>query len=385
MPGRNLLLRILFGSLALAAVCGALGILYADYDAIWRVVWTAILTAVGSLLLLAATRHADKPQARPAALAAVTLIVLEYVLIVPAMWEFLGYDFSETLGGTALWVGLIGVPIIVFVAMLAKPRTRWAGRVGLVLAGVELAMLLAMTWSGQDTLGPLELESFAAGLAPAALGVVICLVGAGTDRRHWRWIGVIASAAALAIYLHHATTGFEGETPKVLLYLVCLAAAVAHANVVMLLPLRSNQLWLRHATIAASVVAAASTSLALTWEGDGDFVERLAGAAALVAGCGTVALAVLGRLNQRMNAPAATIPEVREIVVQCPVCQKKQPIPIGGARCAGCNLLIHVRVEEPRCAACGYSLLMLKADKCPECGAPVEPTPAQTAPLPAPA
>ena len=50
----------------------------------------------------------------------------------------------------------------------------------------------------------------------------------------------------------------------------------------------------------------------------------------------------------------------------------KQLVPVGGGRCTGCNLVIHVRIEEPRCAACGYSLLMLKADKCPECGAPVE-------------
>src|SRR5687768_940267 len=294
MPARNALLRVLFGSLAVAAACGAVGILYADYDAIWRVVWTAVLTAVGSLLLLAATRQVDKPEARPAALAAVALVVAEYVLILCSTWQIFGRGVDEELGVTALFVALVGIPAVIFVRMLGKPLTRWAGRVGLVLAAVEFVLLLVMVWLPGSTWGTAGLDEMTASLAPATVGVVVCLIGVGTgDRRHWRWVGVAASAAGFALFVHHALVEPSRNVQTALYYLIALAAVVAHANVVMMCPLKPNQLWLRYVTIAASVATAGFSCAALTWEGEDDFLERLAGACGLVAGCGTVALAVL--------------------------------------------------------------------------------------------
>jgi len=41
------------------------------------------------------------------------------------------------------------------------------------------------------------------------------------------------------------------------------------------------------------------------------------------------------------------------------------------SQCEACHVVIKVNVEEPKCATCGYSLLMLQSGICPECGTPV--------------
>ncbi len=86
MPMRSILLRVLFWSLALAAIFGAAGILLGSHDAIWRVASTSIATAFGALLLLAASAKMDKPVSRPACLLGVTLVVVEYLLILAGIW-----------------------------------------------------------------------------------------------------------------------------------------------------------------------------------------------------------------------------------------------------------------------------------------------------------
>lgn len=378
MPARNVLLRVLFASLAIAALCGAAGILYGNQAAVWRITWTAIVTASASLLLLAATRHRDREQVRPAALAAVALIVAVSIVSIAAIWKLLGRGLDDNLWITALLLTLVGVPSIGFVRMLGNNQTLWAGRIALGLAAVELVLLMWNTWSPSGTWRSDKLEGVSGVLPLAGLLAVACIVGAGTgDRRHWRWAGVLAASAAFTLVTNEILLGIYRDPTHVTYYLFVTAAVIAHANVLLQCPLQRNQLWLRRVTLAASIGAGLGTCIALTGLEDSDFVERLAGAAGLVAGCGTIAVAILGRVNYRPGTPVSAIAEVTRIVVQCPICRKSQPLPLDGARCAECSLLIHIRLEEPRCAACGYSLLMLKTDKCPECGSAVD-SPAAT-------
>ncbi len=86
-------------------------------------------------------------------------------------------------------------------------------------------------------------------------------------------------------------------------------------------------------------------SLTRPWQGE--MLGRLAGAAAIIAGCGTLALLVLARINRRMVQPGLCAGEVREIVFFCPLCGTRQTIAVGGGRCATCGLGIHVRLAEP--------------------------------------
>src|SRR5437870_12216345 len=87
MPLRKLLLRVVFVSLALAAVLGAAGILLAGHDTIWRVVATAVATAGGALLMLSVTKLVDKPQSWAAGVLAIILIVIEFLVALSIIWE----------------------------------------------------------------------------------------------------------------------------------------------------------------------------------------------------------------------------------------------------------------------------------------------------------
>ncbi|MCH7606667.1 MAG: glycine--tRNA ligase [Chloroflexi bacterium] len=98
-----------------------------------------------------------------------------------------------------------------------------------------------------------------------------------------------------------------------------------------------------------------------------DIVGRVAAAGGIVAGCGTLALGVLARMNRKVEFEPFS-PELSEITVVCPRCRKKQPIRIGDSACAACELRISIRIEEPRCPQCDYLLYGLTSDRCPECG-----------------
>ena len=369
---RTLLLRVLFWSLALAAVFGAMGVLFAQSTAIWRVAGTSIATSAAALLLLWSSLHLEKERARRAALLAVTLVVVEYLLTLAAIWnleEFFGRPSEWRLWLTIFFIALVAIPAVAFARMLEIRLTRIAAWVGLALCAVELLLLLLGTWASwqRDTL----FGELAGWLALFGFLAVVCLIGAGTgDRRLWRWIGVAAAAFGFALGAYASVKRIYGDG-DIMVYVVSVAAAVAHANIVLLCPLRAGQMWLRWLTIAAGVATAFFVDLSIYFERDSELPQRLSAASAIVAGCGTLALAVLARLNRRVLPAGTPLSDLRDVTIVCPLCGKKQALALGGARCAGCNLIISVRVDEPRCAACGYSLLMLRSAVCPECGAPV--------------
>jgi hypothetical protein len=373
MPIRSALLRVLFWSLALAAVFGAMGILFGSHDALWRVAATSIATAFAALLFLGCSSTMEKPVSRPAALLAAALIVIEYLLILGAIWVedlAIGYGpYEESLWLTILFLALVGIPAIVSMRMTKTALTAMAGRTGLALAAVEMLMLLIVAWD-QSPWG--QIEELAGWLPPYALLVVVSLVGQGSKpRRPWRWAGVAAAflGYSLIVYgiinqIHHG-----GE---VVVYVTCLAAVLAHANVVLLCPLRPAQMWLRWSTLSAGVATSFFVALSTYIGQNGDSMNsRFAGASGIIAGCGTLALLIQARLDRRFVVPLAGMTGVSAITVICPICRKKQTLALGGAACADCHALIHVSIEEPKCATCGYSLLMLQSGICPECGTPV--------------
>ncbi len=100
---------------------------------------------------------------------------------------------------------------------------------------------------------------------------------------------------------------------------------------------------------------------------DEEVLGRLAAAGAIVAGCATLAVMVLVRMNRKVDFETLSV-ELAEITVVCPRCSKKQAIPVGGAICSGCELRISITIEEPRCPKCDYLLYGLPSDRCPECG-----------------
>ena len=162
-----------------------------------------------------------------------------------------------------------------------------------------------------------------------------------------------------------------------------MMAVVAHATLVMLAPLTFGQRWLRLLTILAVFVTAALVDWIVYLDEAPEMLQRLASAAGICAACGTLAIAILARVNRKLTVHA-TPKELREIKLECPQCGKRQTIAVGtDAACSGCGLKIAVRVEEPRCAHCDYLLYGISSDRCPECGTPIwglaeAPEPART-------
>jgi hypothetical protein len=373
MPVRSVLLRVLFWSLAVAAVFGACGILLGSHEAMGRVAVTSIATAFAALFLLGASSTMDKPVARPAAFLAAALIVVEYLLILGAIWEtgaiFGGGPYEESLWLTIIFLGLVAVPAIAFMRMATGIAAVMAGRAGLALAVVELLMLLVVAW-GQSPWG--NVEELAGWLPLYSLLVVICLIGHGLKpRRRWRWVGVIAAGLGFLIIAYGVINEIHSDG-KIVVYITCVAAVIAHANIVLLCPLQPAQRWLRWSTIGAGAATTLFVALATYAGQNGDGVmPRLAGASGIIAGCGTLALVILARLNRRFVISPDAMTGVSQVTLFCPVCRKKQTLALGGAPCSECRALIRVTVEEPKCATCGYSLLMLQSGICPECGTAV--------------
>ncbi len=98
-----------------------------------------------------------------------------------------------------------------------------------------------------------------------------------------------------------------------------------------------------------------------------DIFARLIGAISIATACATSAVGVLARINRGVDAEPGAF-EMVNVSMSCPRCQKKQTLPLGDSRCGGCDLRIHIRVEEPRCTECGYLLYKLTSESCPECG-----------------
>src|SRR5439155_16182109 len=84
---RTWLIRIMLAFLALAALGGILGVLAPGMEVVWRMVSTAVATAVACALMLAATRFIDRPDARLSSLYAMAVILAEFLLALSLIWQ----------------------------------------------------------------------------------------------------------------------------------------------------------------------------------------------------------------------------------------------------------------------------------------------------------
>ncbi len=389
MIDRKLILRVLLWALGIAAVTGASAIVLGTSDIVGRVAGTSLAVAVACACLLPLSGMLDRAEQRPVGLLGMTIVVVEFCLAVALIWkiyEFVGSygDVWWALVGTMGAVAICGAAGMGFLKLAGKSSTRLAGKVGLVLAAATLILWNVSNWiwawhSALNSGAWWWAQSFGAtGAALGGLGIpaVAALVGVGAKpARHWRWVGVIAAAAAFVM----AAIGIWAELHRGsenLITVISIAVVVAHANLALLVPLKPGQRWLLVVAIGAAIVTAVMVDLYGYLPHDFSF-DRLAGAAAIIAGCATLALLVLARINRGVDVEAMPH-EFQDVSLTCPRCQKKQKLPLGEAACSACGLRIAIRVEEPRCPKCGYLLYMLTGPNCPECGtaiaAPATPT-----------
>ncbi len=343
---RKVLLRVVFWALGLAACFGAAGVIFAGHDTLWRIVGTCAATAIGAFLLLGASRQFEPQRSWAAGLMAVSLIVVEYLGALGLIWNFFG-KAEEPAGLTMLIVAGAMVPAIGFSEIIRRPDGVLSGRVGLVSSAVVFVLLLVGTWGGW--LGKVRAErwdSLGLSLAIFAVLAVLCLVGSGTDRRHWRWLGVAAAGAGFSISAYAIIKNIHAAS-ALFTCVVSVAAVVAHANAMAWCPLKPTQRWLLWGTIGAGIATGVFVDLGkITSPWQEELLGRLAGAAAIVGGCGTLALLILARINQRTAPAAAKVADLREITLTCPRCRARQTISIGSGNCRACGLMIDVRVRE---------------------------------------
>jgi hypothetical protein len=346
MTIRKVLLRIVFASLALAAGFGAAGVIFAGHDTLWRIVWTCAATAVGALLVFGSSSLLEREETWSPGVMSVLLFVGEYLLNLGLIWEVFG-QAQDQAGLTVLFLALTGFPALVFVGIQRRPATLVAARAGLAASAVSFLLLMIGTWGrgwGTRDFGHNHWFDVSGSLAPFAFLAVLSLIGTGLDRRHWRWAGVAAAAAAFSM----ATYAILLDIRRASSLFVCIASVavvVALANALLRLPLASNQRWLRRATIAFAITAAGFVDVgSITRPWQQEMLGRLAGATAIMAGCGTLALLVLGRVNRRIPPPESSWADVRQVTLVCPRCHRKQTIAIESGSCPACGLGIVVRL-----------------------------------------
>ena len=297
---RKVLLRVVFWALGLAAFFGAVGVIFAGHDTLWRIVGTCAATAAAAFLLLAASRQLDQETTWLPGVMAVSLIVIEYLATLGLTWNLLG-NAQEPAALTMFFLAATAVPAISFSGILKRPDGALSAWVGIFASSAVFVLLMVGTWGGW--LGAVRAErwhSLGLSLAIFAVLAVLCLIGSGTDRRHWRWLGVAAAGAAFSISAYAIILDIH-ETSAFFVCVVSVAAVVAHANAMAWCPLKPAQRWLLWGTIGAGIATGAFVDLArITTPWQEEMLGRLAGATAIIAGCGTLALLVLARINQRI-------------------------------------------------------------------------------------
>jgi len=380
VPLRKVLLKGMLWSLAFAAVTGVLAVLTQGGDLVWRVVGTGFTTALACGVMLACSSLIDREKTRSAGLLGMAAVLLEFLMALILIWEvprfLLGKRWEEEIGNTMLFFGLAALMSMVLVRLRQMPYGLVAGRVGVAVTVAVFVVFMVDNWARPYVVN-VNWRQTGCVLSLFGALAVLALIGLGTgDRRHWRWAGVVASVIACVMWLIDIWLSIESDPGFVVFCtLLSVAAVVAHANLSLMCPLTDTQRWVRSGTIAAAILAATLVDMIVLDDkllryGMDDPLGRFAGAAGIVAGCGTLALVVLAGINRKVDYERLS-PELTEMVVVCPRCGKKQSIGLGDSVCTVCSLRISLRIEEPRCPKCDYLLYGLTSDRCPECGTAV--------------
>ena len=379
MPFRRILLKGMLWSLALAAVSGVLAVLIQGGDLAWRVVGTGVATAGACGLMLSILPHVDREKTRAAGLLGMTVVIIEFLMALMLIWEaprnMWGLSCEEEMGLTMVLLGIGAALTANFMRLRLEPYGRAAGPVGIAATLTTFVVFMLAVWVPSRFGVGEDLAETGGSLCQSGALAVLALLGleAG-DRRYWRWLGVVASFVACAMWITEVWAGIGSDLGFVVFcMLVSLAAVIGHANLCLMCPLNDGQRWVRSGTIVAVTITAVMINVTIVDDRlfrigvNEDLLLRVAGAAGIVASCGSLALCVLARINRKVDYEQLS-PELTKMVVICPRCGKKQSVRLGDSACAVCDLRISIRIEEPRCPSCDYLLYRLTSDRCPECG-----------------
>jgi hypothetical protein len=254
--------------------------------------------------------------------------------------------------------------------------------VGAGFGAATFVIWMLGTWT-EDLFSMAHWKWWGIGTATGCYGLLatLCLAGVEPEDKTGRPLillargaGVLAAVAAWLVCVWAIWFNIQSES-GVLVIITSIAVVVGHANLSLLAPLTRSQSRIRLATIAGVVVAALCLDAVsvMGWNRrDAEPLIRLGSAGALLAGCGSLALAIFARMNRRISEGKPALSAIAEYTLICPGCRSKHTLRVGEAACPSCRLRFTMEIAEPRCPNCDYSLFMLESSRCPECGAPVD-------------
>jgi hypothetical protein len=384
----------MLGALAVSGALAVLGVLVGgNGEETARIIGTGVSAAITSGLLLASCKFLDSEKYRRTGLFVMAMILVQFLLVLAAFWGRVwmsgNYRGEDELYESAAVFPLAWIPAALFFHVRQLRGGRAAGLFGMIGCALALTFFLLATWSDATSIwrGSINWNCWEIGWACwfFAFGSTACAAGIGIDHRHWRWIGLAASVLSFGLGVNIAWTN-EEKNSNLFAVATTIAVVIGHANLLWLCKLKSRQRLLRWATASFAWIAGASFDYAVLANVNEDLIWRIATAATICAGCGTVAVAILAAFNRRVTARPTGEIDAGKIDLACPICGKKQIMPmkdgVGEGNCAECGLIISIRARAPRCPSCDYMLLMLKTDRCPECGAHVAGSPAPAGLLP---
>jgi hypothetical protein len=368
------LLRAMLWMLGLSAGAGVLAV-FLSTRVMGRVAGTALVAAIAVGLAMPVSRLMDDERKRLGGIVGLGSMVVALLLALGAIWVDLFWMFGDVewrLASNALVTAIAGLLCANLIAGRLEGTHWWARTVGLYTCIAGPAPLAAAVWLNY----PLASWLAQSGWLLLASGTVAAfsLVGVGVEGRLWRWAGVAGAALALVIGLVGVWTERSND-PTAYIASIGIGGAVAYAIVVLRVPLGEARAWACLVAIG-SVAATALLSSLLSLSSTGfnstapELLSRLTGAMAIVAACSTLGIVILYRLNRRTPESVSAPSEVREVQLVCPHCARRHAAPVGDSSCPGCGLMFTVKVSEPRCIKCEYPLLDLRGAVCPECGTP---------------
>jgi hypothetical protein len=379
---RRHLLYAMLAALALAGIAGALALLTASGNEVWRIAGTSFVVAIAAGIMMPMSVWADKPATRAAGLFGMCIAIVELLLAAVLIWgSMLPSSFRDFVAWSTGIVGPCGLLSARFLKELAHPSRRWMAIVGAAGAALAATSWLIASWLDSfNSSWTVSEPFFYSGWAILFAGILAALALVGitkSDGQWWRWFGVAGAIIGAAVAVYGAIER-KGGNPGWIAGPYSLAAVIAHAIVVLRIPLTPGQRWVRWVAMIAALCTGITTTHCVATEArlnqmmdDFDWSWRLSSAFALVCASASMALLVLGRLNRKPVVELSKAEVYGHVSLDCPRCEKKLRIPMGGALCDSCRLYINVTVKTAKCAKCNYDLTNLTTEFCPECGTPI--------------
>jgi len=257
---------------------------------------------------------------------------------------------------------------------LERRRRPALSMAGLVLFGLNFAILLLCTWGGalQEETQERAWGATVALLIAYLLAIPCAELYSRNVRRILALLGLAAVAAAFAWWLAFVWSedlAYDETCSKGAAIAAIIAFSLSHTCLLFYLPDRLTVRPVLTLAIASIWALAVGLSVTIIGELSGDMWFRALGAVGVLDASSSLGLVILARLRQvsRVEGLQTT---ARQVALRCPRCLTVQSASVGPSQCSACGLKLHVEIEEPRCPKCNYLLWQLPERRCPECGTP---------------